>query len=647
MKLYSSVYHKSILTIVSVFAFECLLAQPASEFSNYKTKYPDDAIIYLQKKRDITISFENNALQILSRDYEERMLLQDNANIYAENSVEYSGFSPLLSLSAKSLLPESKKYKEVLVESYKTNDVMDGAIFHDDTKEKKFYFPSLAAGVKTVLEYQKQLNEPRFIGGFFFGGFAPIEEAKYNITCPKEVQLDISYFNMKESDVIFTKKESKGNIIYTWQWKNIQKLKLEPGAPDIRYYIPHVVAYIKNYSIAGQKINLANNIDDLHNWYYSFIENLDSSTDIQLKKIVDSLVFGITDETEKVKQIYYWVQSNIKYVAFEEGMDGFVPRQASAICNKRYGDCKDMANIITEMLNMADINAHLTWIGSRDIPYKYSDIPAPIVDNHMIAAYKINGTYQFLDATEDHLMYGIPSSFIQGKQALINLDKEHYEIVIVPVVDAYRNKIEQLINIHIDGNKLIGESSEIYTGYFQSNMCRKISGVKTDERTLYLAKSYQQGNNTFQLDTFYVNHLEDRDKALEANYSFHVRDYFTQTKDEIYLNMNLDKILQLSKIDDDRTLPLEKEFKSTIDKTIVLDIPANFRVEYLPENNSYSDSLFSYSMSYEKTNTQITMTLKIIQNHLFLYPENFKSWNQMIAKLNNAYSETVILKKEE
>ena len=64
-----------------------------------------------------------------------------------------------------------------------------------------------------------------------------------------------------------------------------------------------------------------------------------------------------------------------KYVAFEDGMGGFVPREAGLVCSRRFGDCKDMASILTAMNRAAGIPAYFTWLGTRDLPYTFSGTP--------------------------------------------------------------------------------------------------------------------------------------------------------------------------------------------------------------------------------------------------------------------------------
>ena len=97
------------------------------------------------------------------------------------------------------------------------------------------------------------------------------------------------------------------------------------------------------------------------------------------------------------------------------------------------------------MLKIAGIKGYLTWIGTRDIPYNYTELPTPFTDNHMILTYKNGGKVYFLDATGQYLPLELPSSFIQGKEALVGIDSTEYEILKVPVIDAD-------VNSHIDSS---------------------------------------------------------------------------------------------------------------------------------------------------------------------------------------------------
>ncbi|MCU0781990.1 MAG: hypothetical protein MUF04_12940, partial [Akkermansiaceae bacterium] len=91
------------------------------------------------------------------------------------------------------------------------------------------------------------------------------------------------------------------------------------------------------------------------------------------------------------------------------------------------------------MMRHAGLNARECWIGTRDIPYSYSEVYAPIVDNHMITAYNYKGTWLFLDPTDEFVPFGYPSGFIQGKEALIGLPNTQFTLQKVPVMHAEAN----------------------------------------------------------------------------------------------------------------------------------------------------------------------------------------------------------------
>ncbi len=204
-------------------------------------------------------------------------------------------------------------------------------------------------------------------------------------------------------------------------------------------------------------MNVISNLDDLYKWYYTFVEGLNKEQSPELEAIVKKIKSESTSEIDLVKNVFYWVQTNIQYIAFEQGMRGLIPHSGNYICEKRYGDCKDMANLIVNMLQLADVKAYHTWIGTRDLPYRYTEVPTPIVDNHMIATYiSPDGKYYFLDATSDYTPFGFPSSMIQGKEALIGLDAKRYEVKEVLVLEKEKNQIFDSVTVKMENNQLVG-----------------------------------------------------------------------------------------------------------------------------------------------------------------------------------------------
>ena len=54
----------------------------------------------------------------------------------------------------------------------------------------------------------------------------------------------------------------------------------------------------------------------------------------QLKSKVTELTAKAKTDEEKIKNIYYWVQDNIRYIAFEDGIAGFKPDDSQNVFKK-------------------------------------------------------------------------------------------------------------------------------------------------------------------------------------------------------------------------------------------------------------------------------------------------------------------------
>src|SRR5690606_25504057 len=137
---------------------------------------------------------------------------------------------------------------------------------------------------------------------------------------------------------------------------------------------------------------------DLYNWYNSLALELKNDKK-DLKPLVDSLTKNATTNYQKIQNIFYWIQDNIRYIAFEDGLAGFKPDEAAKVYKNKYGDCKGVANLAKVMLEIAGVDARLTWIGTRGRVYGYS-IPSLMVDNHMICTAIDGDTMYHIDPTE-------------------------------------------------------------------------------------------------------------------------------------------------------------------------------------------------------------------------------------------------------
>lgn len=624
-----------------------LWAQPAAELKRVQDEWPGEPLVVLQQNYVLDIEVDKKGeLQIRYTEEEEFIYTNDAAQQYARRSVSYSGQMPLTEVEAYTLVPDGNKYKKKEVSEFTTRDEFSSGVFHDDQKVSSFLYPGLVKGAKTSLSYSLNMDLPYFIPSIFLQSSQPIDNLKFTVICDEGVELGFSFVNCSEEDIPMTETTEKKRKKYVWKLQDIQRAISESGGPSPRYYLPHILPRVRSYTVDGEQKKVLNDLSDLHSWYSSLIKDVNATTSEELKSIADSLTEGVDDEQEKVRRIYYWVQDNVKYIAFEEGMEGFIPKDASQVCESRFGDCKGMSSIIHAMLGQAGVESHITWIGSRDLPYAYSEVPTPSVDNHMIVSYQHQGKNYFLDATGNSVPLDLTTGFIQGKEALVHLGHDRYEVRQVPIPDhtvtVYKDTTEITWG---GGNSVSGKTSTEFTGFLKVSMRSVLKSMNDEDRKKFLDNYYEKGNNKYSLENYKVDYLEERDSALHIDVEFTLDDYVKTNGDEIYVNMNLERIYQHGEVEKDREIPLELRYKSSGILTTVLNIPEGYEVEYLPGGFEKMHERFGFAMRYEKQPGKVMHHFEHFDNYILLEKEDFEAWNAAVKALRKAYNEVVILKK--
>lgn len=636
------------LLIVLFTWFTC--SAKAQSLEELQKKYEGNIAVFTKNHETLNILFKDDSLVAESVEEEEFMLLDEKAiGVLNKYKVYHSSFSELKKVEAYTLVDDgSKKRNKIIVESFKTQNNQSNSIFYSDSKETSFDFPQVTKGSICNAKATKYFKDIHLLKPFYFNNYLPVDNLKYTVIAPENVELKYLLKN-NDNNFIQVNQYKKGkNIYYEFSAQKLMPILSTASSVNMAYFAPHVIVYVSSFTKNNKKSNVFSSLNDLYSWNVNFLKNLNKEPSETLKKLVDSLTFGINEPKQKALIIYQWVQSHIKYVAFEDGLEGFIPRQAIDVCNKRYGDCKDMSSLLTVMLKLANIDAYYTWIGTRKIPYKYTEVWLPLTDNHMICTAKINDEWIYLDGTDADCIFGYPSIEIQGKQALIAINENEYKVGEVPIIDFSKNKLIDSTFITIEGSSLKGLSSIYYNGYLGSNMYGSLNynKEKEDEKEFVKAKLYKASNN-FKLNTYDVKKMNDIEKTVNLIGNFEIPNYVKNVSNEIYLNMNLDKFFLGSKLDTSKVkVPLKNDFGSTIQQFIILTIPDNYQVSFMPNDLKISNDIFDISINYFIQNNKLIASQKIAYKPLIIKVSDFSIFNQTIQKMSAYYKEQIVLQKK-
>jgi transglutaminase-like putative cysteine protease len=618
----------------------------AQGLQDYKTAYPDFNEVILNDHQSYNFSVVDKKLRIIQDNHFESMILSEHGIQNNSESFSYSELVKLKGYDAWSVLNENGKERKVKVTQSSEKHSTQSSVFYDNVKERHLTFPNLEAGAKKIYNYQREFLDPYLLHKFVFGSSLPVKSSTLEIVVSKDINIGYKIFNDPTNAIAFEKTEKKGKWVYTWTLNDIKPVKYEDNSPGYLHLVPHIDVYIKDYKVDNKNVEVLDDVNKLYNYYKGFVNTLNKTEDAALRVVATELTASATSNTEKVKRIFYWVKDNIKYIAFENGYEGFIPREAALVNERKFGDCKDMASIITAMAKYAGVdNVTLSWIGTREIPYSYAELSTPAVDNHMIAVYEDKGEYVFLDATDKSTRFGIPTAFIQGKEALLNVG-DSFRIVKVPVVPAHLNETVETVLLKIAGDRIIGNGKMTFTGYSRSRLLDQIGDASNKARFELMKSLTVKGSNKFNLIDYSEENIEDRDKPYVVNYHFDLDSYIVTVDNELYVNLNLDKAFQNVTIERDRTSKFEFEYLTLTNNSYELEIPKDYQVKYLPKDFSIDNDVMSTSSTYTKKADKVVLSVQIKLKKLLLETSDFAVWNETIQKLKANYNELLILSKK-
>ena len=610
----------------------------AQDFSN-------EDYIYLKRHENIKIDLSDHKFDISKQVSEQAEYLTSNKLYFANEVMPFDSFTSIENIDAYTFLPKANK--KVNVDYIETKREFDNGVFYSDQEAKYFTFPAVTEGAITNLNYTETIKDPHFLGMFRFGSYVPTKSVQLSIEFPKNVTIGYVEFNTDNIGLDFKKEELKNSNKYIWTVDNLKGFEGEEDSESSLYYVPHIIVYIKSYEEAGITHNVLSDTKDLYSWYASLVDQIDNTDLNQVYDIADNLTKSLKTDSEKAEAIFNWVQNNINYVAFEDGLGGFIPRSAASVCSKRYGDCKDMANLLYEMLNHVGINSFRTWIGTRDRHYSYLDVPTPMVDNHMINTAVIENDTIFLDATDSFVPFGMPSAFTQTKEALIGIDDSTYKIIKVPAQKPEQSVSTITSHMTLDNGALKVSEQRDLTGYDKVDFITDYLYKKedrTDEE--FLNTTLALGNNKTKYTNFSKQNFDNKNTSLVLNYDLNIENYTKTIGDKSYINMNIDRTLSQSNLDlKDRKYSKKIDYKFKKQFTSTFTVPDGYKINYVPEALSFDNPNYGYSISYITNGNEIIQHKSIYINTLSIQNDEFESWNEYIKSLIKAYKKSIIIER--
>lgn len=448
---------------------------------------------------------------------------------------------------------------------------------------------------------------------------------KYKISIPKQCKFELHYL-VKEKNSIMLDNLYKGDklnkMYYHFEipedlcvtFKNIEKTYTGHFDIDSAFTIDDKdSSEYFNCIVHPKNISKEQYFSD---WFSIRIKDLQHFSDLN-KNLFLNKIDKSKSKLEIAKQCFEFVKKEIKYVDIENGINAIVPRDCNSVLENKYGDCKDMANLLVSMLKLFNIESY-NAISCTNSKTQNFNFPSVSLANHMISIAYLDGKKYFLDATEDGCLFGDPSLQTLGTDAFIIGEK--YGFVKVEQETTHQNRInlsydfsdndnliikfsvEGKLNINLFENLLIQDTSRKHFNSFFSDFLK----FKINTESFIITDSISSFTFKAKLPTTFFT-LIGQKKYININFLPSTNEIIKSLINYNYPIINFESEISLHFKNDIEFKFLESdEFKIKLDKNhlvVFADIPAFSNFE-----------AFEKSSIIKKWNEIISKPLKI--NHV-------------------------------
>ena len=241
--------------------------------------------------------------------------------------------------------------------------------------------------------------------------------------------------------------------------------------------------------------------------------------DAEVRAKVAELVAGKTSEEEKVRAVYGYAGSQIRYIGVAFGIGRYQPHKASEVLENQYGDCKDKHTLLAAMLTVLGLRPEAALIGAG-IRFN-EEVPSPAAFNHLITTVQVNGQQVWLDSTAEVAPYRMLSYPIRDKQALVVPEKDEATVERTPAklpFDPFDNMtaVGELDKDGVSHSRLTltlrGDDELQLRAAF-----RQLSAAQYAQLVQQLSQAMGYGGTTSNVE---VSRLEDTTEPLTISYDY-------------------------------------------------------------------------------------------------------------------------------
>ncbi len=514
-----------------------------------------------------------------------------------------------------------------------------GTEFIDDVKQNIYKVSSSAYPITLKYEYTYKSKSNLLIEPFIIQTpESSVIYAKYTLKLKKDNDINYKLFNTNIQPIIDSTETEK---TYMWEVKNKPALEYEIGGARGYTKYPSIIFSPNKFSFFGLDGDLSswNGFGAFNANLYNGTEVLDEKTIEHFKKITENA----TNDREKAKIVYEYLQKNFRYVSIQLGIGGWKPFDAKFVNEKKYGDCKALSNYTRGALKVLGINSHVAIInaGFNNEPVDPS-FPSDKF-NHVILCIPGQKDSIWLECTSSTADFGVLGNFTENRNALLVTENGG---VLVPTpkskpTDNIQNTYNT-ITLAEDGSGTV-KSIINSTGEYKQDVINYLLNETRDEQQKFIV-NYKEYKHP---DVFEININKENNYQTELNLTYEKVPEFSAGS-KMFLPSSICKLVNgnLPNTENRKTdFYFECPFLKT--DTTEIKLPTGFIVDNLPKNKTLECKYGSYSRTtIFNTELQTISVVKKVKLTQFKIPAtDYIEVKKFFSDITDDENQKIVVKK--
>ncbi len=523
-------------------------------------------------------------------------------------------------------------------------DIFDKLILknsHGTHRAKVFSMPGVDAGA--IIEYRYRQTYPQ---GFRYFQLELqdelfIKELRYRVKIPPLVKADVRWvtFNVDDEKLF----DPVWNGAFNITADNIKPFKREPlMPPELTVKMWGWLYYSTGFETKPDK------------YWRDYAERkheaalAETKPTRTIRRIVESLTIGERTAPEKLKRIYHYVQTEIQNIgardkekATVKADDDFQPNDSpEQTLRRRYGDPRELNRLFIAMLRAAGFDARVAELVTRDENFFHKSFADNFqFDDEVTAVLQADGSLQFFDPGTRYCPFG---SLAWQKEAVTALvyGKKDWRFAETSVTPAERNREERrlLITPYPDGRLDVQIDSKA-TGLRALEMQSELMGLSREEQSKQVLATAHEKFPAATINESSVKVADSRQAAgaVAASYSFTLPQGAMRTEKRLFLRPALiNRRDEAFLTAEHRVNSLYFHFAWSESDIVIIDIPAGYEIEQLPETINIDIGAARYQAAFHCEGGRIIYERNLIVNAITFTTKQYATAKAFFDRVHEA-----------